>query len=854
MTKPETKMYVINRKGVHVPVSYDKISSRNEELAEDLSVDPTELSQSIISGLKSGMTTREIDTLSCESAIHRSIYEPDYGILASRIAWNDFHKNTPSTFSDCIDILVNNVSRGKPNPLISREIYDFAKIHIDTIESTIDYSRDYQYNFFAFCTFQESYLKKVNDKPVERPQHLLMLVSLGMHGPSNRNGFKIEGNIDKALECYVEMSKITFTPASPTLFNSGTRRPQMSSCFVLTCPDSLGEDEYKDDGTPTDGPREEVSIAESWQHCVKISKFSGGLGVDISFVRCRGAYIAGTNSRSDGIIPLIQTYNSIGRYITQGRRKGAISLYLQPWHPDTPEFLEIKTNGGDEQMKAKDIFPALWIPDLFFKRLIAKEDWSFFCPGSYPELVGLYGDEFEKRYLELESQGKYVRRMPIEKLWQMVIKSLEEKGLPYMLAKDSINKKSNHKNIGPIYGSNLCTEIMQYHDPTSIAVCNLSSLSLPAFVTNDKMNGFDFIKLGKITELVVENLNSVLNRNFSPVRHCAKNNLSLRPIGVGVQGLADAFILLHLPWESLPNNEKSKNAANCTKKLNQLIFEYMYFFALLKSSKMAKEFGSYSRFEGSPTSQGILQFDMWGVTPLTMENVVLEYEYLDKKNKIECPKLDWVWLKERVKEGLYNSLLIAPMPTSTTSQIIGNCECFEPYTSNLFSRKVQAGTFPVINRHLYRDLRELGMLNRDIINEIIDTKGSIQTLNLPDETKNIYKTVWEISWKTIVDFAADRGAFIDQSQSMNIYMKHPTMSSLSTLYVYGWKKGLKTLSYYTRSTAGADPASFHVIKKSSEKVESEESNEEKESENKKEKKETKTEYVCNEDVCMACSG
>lgn len=823
-------MFVIKRDSTRQPVFYDKITARNIKLAHDLNVDTTSLSQSVIKGLSSGMSTRDIDRLSCESAIHRSIYEPDYGVLASRIAWNDLHKNTPHSFREVLTLLYNNKNfRGEANPLVSENIYNFAMAHIDVIEKELDFSRDYDYSYFAFKTLEKSYLQRVDGKIVERPQHMIMRVSLGIHGPSTRNGIVSTGDIDRVLSSYREMSMKKFTHASPTLFNASSNRPQNSSCFLLSMPDSMGEDEYDGD-VVSKGPVEEVSIPECWKHCSKISKHAGGIGVDITRVRCRGAIISGSGGRSDGIIPLVRVLNEIGRYVNQGgRRKGAIAVYLEPWHPDTPEFLEIRLNGGSEELKARDVFPALWIPDLFFKRLESGGEWSFFCPGSYPELIQLYGEEFENRYIQLEKEGKMVRKMKASELWEKVLKSLDEKGLPYMLSKDSVNRKSNQKNIGTITSSNLCCEIVQYHNPKSIAVCNLASISLPSFV-NRETKTFDFTELGRITEMAIENLNLVLDKNYSPVRFCAENNLSYRPIGLGVQGLADVFAILSFPWES----EEAKT-------LNRVIFECIYYHAVKKSSELALTEGSYDGFVGSPASVGILQYDMWNTSPLTSVDNTQTY-------CIDIPKYDWNSLKQNVKCGLRNSLLIAPMPTASTSQILGNNESFEPFTSNIYARKVIAGDFPLVNPHLYRDLVKIGKWNKENVDKIIKDDGSVQSLDIPQKLKDVYKTVWEIPQKIIIDMAADRGAFIDQTQSMNIHIKRPTPSKLSSMYMYAWKKGLKTLSYYLRSQATVDPVKFNIMEISdpTQRI--------KDEINKNTKQKDKNEeYICNDEVCMMCS-
>ncbi len=830
-------MYVVKRDGRKQPIYFDKITARNLKLACDLPlVDTTSLSQTVIRGLVSGMTTRDIDLLSAESAIYRSIYEPDYGILASRIAWNDLHKNTSDTFKEVIELLHSNKNSNKPNPLISDDIYNFALENISIIEKNINYENDYSYNYFAFKTLEKAYLQKIGKNIIERPQSMLMRVNLGIHGPSKRNGIIHKGSIKKALESYKAMSEGKFIHATPTLFNAGTNRPQMSSCFLLTAPDSMGENEYDEEERVIEAAIEEQSIPECWKQCAKISKSSGGIGVDLSFIRCRGAYIAGTNGRSDGIIPLIRVFNELLRYVNQsGKRKGVVALYLQPWHPDTPEFLNIRTNNGAEELKARDVFPALWIPDLFFKRLEANESWSFFCPGSHPDLVGLYGEEFEKRYIELETQGKMVRTMKAIELWEKIVKSLNETGLPYMLAKDSINQKSNQKNIGPIFGSNLCCEIVEYHDPKSIAVCNLASIALPTFVNKDTKT-FDFVELGRIVEMVTDNLNLILNKNYSPVRFCAVNNLSYRPIGIGVQGLADVFAMLHIPWE---DENTPREPSPEARDLNKAIFETIYFHALKKSHELAKESGSYDKFEGSPTSQGILQYDMWNVEPITLHTQPKKYTW-------EIPLLDWTTLKENVKTGLRNSLLVAPMPTAGTSQILGNNECFEPFTSNIYARKVIAGDFPLVNSHLYRDLLSIGKWNEENVNKIIKDNGSVQSLDIPQKLKNVYKTVWEISQKVIIDLAADRGAFIDQSQSLNIHIAHPTPSKLSTMYMYAWKKGLKTLSYYLRSLSAVDAVKFTImdISDPTQKIKEEIL---------KPAAEKSKEFICNDEVCIPCS-
>ena len=1168
------QMFVIKRDGQKQPMLFDKITERNQKLAKDLDIDATSLSMSVIQGLKSGMTTREIDLLSCENAIYKSTYEPNYAILASRIAVNDLHKITPQTFKECIELLKSNVNEvnNTSNPLIDEKIYNFALENIDLIESSIKHENDYNYSYFGFKTLEKSYLQRVGKRIVERPQYMLMRVALGIHGPSDRNGIQHKGDIELAIKTYNELSLMKFTHATPTLFYSGTPKPQMSSCFLLNCPDSIN------------------GITDCWKTASFISKHAGGIGVDLT-VRSKGSYIAGTNGHSNGIIPLIKVFNEIARYVDQcftpdtlvytldgikriedvsvtdkvltsegvyhqvnspvrhdyngkmlefrlsntctpvrvtpehqvlalhlneqtidielikhklsqklenivfhdtkelnigdymvysipleeqdiktlteedcymyglllgngnvsrlrsyvsikhentntiefvesylskrnieyhvmdlsneimfnwstvetgckfterqfdknngvtiepcmlnlpkqkikqiirgliatvglikndmlvlkhfnlteqirylflrlgiysngvhiktpitedvhellpehfnvelsknieyfryndyllvkiqnisettykgtvhdfeiagphdytiaqmgvahnggGKRKGAISLYLQPWHPDVLEFLEIRLNTGPEEARARDVFPALWIPDLFFKRLqTPNSKWSLFCPGKYPELVTLYGEEFEKRYIELEQQKCFEKQIPIEDLWKKIIKSLEETGLPYMMSKDNVNNKSNHKNIGAITGSNLCTEIVQYHDSKSTAVCNLASICLPRFV---KGNTFDFEELGNVTEMIVHNMNNIIDKNYYPEYEIdcfdedeleentrpkkaigKHNNLKYRPIGIGVQGLADVFAKMKMSWES-------KEA----RELNQLIFETIYYYSLSKSNKLAKQYGPYSKFIGSPAHEGKLQYDMWDVVPLT--HVKNGTNYLNKN----VPFYDWEKLKENIKvEGIRNSLMIAPMPTAGTSQIMGNTEAFEPLTSNLYIRKVGAGDFPVVNQHLYNDLKELNLWTKQIIDNIIMNNGSIQNIEeIPSNLKSLYKTVWEIPQRIIVDFAADRGAFIDQTQSLNIFMERPTVAKLSSLYMYGWKRGLKTLSYYLRTKPATGAVKFTVMNETKKDVSDNKEN----SDNKEEpvykiNKFTGQKFICNEEVCTACS-
>ncbi len=1204
--------YVIKRNGQKVPMRYDEITDRNVQIAKDLklNVDVASLSQTIIRGLANGMTTRDIDQLTSESAIFRSIYEPEFGKFALDIAIDDLHKSTPDTFEGCIDKLNVNINAvtGKANPLIDSHCYNFAKKHMKNIENAIIKGNDREYSYFGYCSLKKSYLQHGNNRTkigvdengediflnvseiLETPQYMLMRTALGIHGPSVRNGIVHRGNLDRMIRCYKSMSNGDFTPATPTLFYFGTSNPSGTSCFLLSCADSMAQ-KLDEDGEIID--YKEPTIPMCWDHSAKISKGAGGIGIDLSLVRCRGSYIAGTNGRSNGIIPLCKTFNEIARYIDQcfapdtivytnegpkkiddvvhgdrvithdgtdkevleikcdisentemfgirvqhslepvyctgmhpfyvikktknssfavlkskldrkliepeyvdafklevgymigfpipkyekdiltlsaedcrfyaimvgdghfdktrkqayislnyttkietaefvkkyltmknikygehqmedknnfritfsakntlqltrkmlydensekiihknfinlpkekslavikgiletdgcvrkhyggqitlemtsrnvieniryillrlgimttgsmrnrigntstyknitttkvtwtliiprvkdicdlfdieptprfsffkygdmifsritkithtienktlidlvidtnhnylthvglahnggGRRKGAISLSLQPWHGDVMEFLETRTKEGVEELKARDVFPALFCPDIFFKRLREQayneqtkngKDvmWSLFCPGSYPEFVTLHGKEFEKRYLELEKKKKFVRQVKMKDLWAKVLKSLQTTGLPYMLAKDNINAKNNQENIGPITSSNLCTEIMEHHRPDSIACCNLSSIALPKFLLNK--NEFDYKRFGDIIAIMTENCNLVIDKNAYAVKSSAVNNLENRPIGLGVQGLADLFAMMGISWESME-----------ARLLNRLIFEHMYYYAVDASCKLAEEYGPYPKFEGSPASKGIFQFDMWKDTegrtikPVTSGDTLFALKQLlrvdptktpdpDINNFIRSsleniPSLDWESLRKRMVKGMRNSLLIAPMPTMSTSGILGNNEAFEPFTSNIYAKKIIAGDFPMVNRHLYKELNAINMWNKEVVDQIIKDSGSIQNIKgIPDNLKLVFKTVWEIPQKVIIEMAADRGAFIDQSQSMNIFLKNPTDSKLTSMYIYAWSLGLKTLSYYVHSQASVDPVKFTLM-------------------------------------------
>lgn len=839
-------MYVIKRNGQQTSLLFDNITRRNQKLTKDLPHINTEsLSQSVIAGLKNGMTTHDIDILSCESAIIKSIYEPDYGVLASRIAWNDLHKRTPSTFKETIDLLHNHVNKltGKPNPLIHDSIYEFAIKHIDRIEKEMDYKLDEDYSYFSFCIQEKSYLQKIDDKTVERGQSMLMRVALGIHGPSKRNGIIYEGDIEKVIKTYKMMAHKMATHATPTLFNSGTMTPQMSSCFLLSMPDSMGDSPYDKEENLILNPIDEISIPTTWQHMAKISKAAGGIGVDITRLRCTGSIINGTNGRSSGIVNPITVINRIAKYVNQGgKRNGAIAVYVEPWHADTPEVLEVGLKSTVDDKSAKYIFPAMWIPDIFFKRLEENGEWSFFCPNSYPELIILYGEEFEKRYLELEREKKYCRQMKADELWSKICRSIDETGLPYMLSKDAVNKKTNHQNVGTITSSNLCCEIVQYHNPKSIAVCNLASICLPMFV---KDNTFDFNMLGDTVRTLVDNLNLVIDKTYYPVKECAVNNFQLRPMAIGIQGLADVLAMYMLPWGS-----------EDALKIDRLIFEHMYYYALVESMEQAKKYGAYEKFVGSPLSKGILQYHMWSynnprdkndpmngkqIVPLTMEDTTLF------GNKVS--KLDWESLIEDIKKyGVRNSLLIAPMPTQSTSSIFNCSEGIDPYNSNVYTKKVLSGTFPIVNKHLYKQLSKIGMWNKQTVDSIIKNNGSVAHLNIPQNIKDVFKTVWEMSQIHVIDAAANRGPFIDQTQSMNICISRPSKSKLSSMYLYSWKKGLKTLSYYTRSNPATIPQQFSIMN-----VAEELDNKKKEEENRKNELKKTNGFICNDDVCMSCS-
>lgn len=970
-------MYVINRENIKTPIRYDKITDRNVEFASDLNVDVAKLSKAVIAGLKDGMHTFEIDNLSAETAFYMSTYEPDFDKLAVRIAVSNLHKTTNASFFETVKILKEavNSKTGKSLNIISDSFYNFVNQNKEKLDSSIVGTRDFKFSYFGFKTLQRSYLLKCENKIMERPQYMWMRVAVSIHLPTNNNYVEVkeenEEILKKVLNTYELMSQFYFTHATPTLFNSGSIYPQMSSCFLLTMNDDIKH------------------IYTTNYRSAMISKYAGGIGIDITRVRAKGSMIHSTNGQSNGIVPMIKVFNSTALFINQaGKRKGSIAMYLEPWHADVLDFLQLRFNLPPEDIRARDIFIAMWINDLFMKRVEKDEMWSLFCPNSVPELANTYGEEFEAIYTRSEEERKYVKQIKAQEVWKAILNSQSETGLPYMCYKDSVNKKSNQKNIGLVRSSNLCvsgdtriltsggnlpiktlvgkkvevwngfnwsttevkqtstssdllkiktsngrelkcteyhkfaiqidstdipnlskgssfieakhlkvgdkildcklpgfsfdenifisksipsdpsdkdyfecknvsitnislvdepeptycfneplrhlgmfngiltgncTEIMEVTEDDSISICNLSSISLPAFVDTHSQT-FDFVKLGDVVETITENLNKVIDKNFYPLEEAKTNNLAYRPIGIGIQGLADTFALLDYCW----GDDKSKT-------LNKLIAEVIYYYALKKSCELSKQFGPYSKFEGSPASQGILQYHMWDSTPLTS----------DKNCEIW---LNWDQLIEDIKKfGLRNSLLIAPMPTASTAQILGNNESFEMFTSNIFSRSTLAGDFTIVNKHLYSDLKKLKLWSPELVDQILATDGSIQHITeIPEHLRNKYKTVWEISQKIAIDYAADRAPFIDQSQSLNIYIDYPTHSKLTSMHFYGWKKGLKTGSYYIHSKPARSAVKFTVSNKITNSVNSLNS-----SVNSKPIKK----FVCvGEEGCESCSG
>ncbi|MGY8669961.1 MAG: ribonucleoside-diphosphate reductase subunit alpha [Candidatus Poseidoniales archaeon] len=758
-------LQVVNRKGEKEDVRFDAILDKLTNLSADLDpiwVDPAYLAKLVIEGLYDGVTTRELDELAAETAASLASQHPDYSRLAARICVDDLHRATNDKFSGVVRDLREYIDSesNEHAPLISEEVFDIVMENADLLDSYIDYSRDNNYDYFGFKTLQRSYLLRLNGEVAERPQHMLMRVAIGIH----------HGNMDKVKKTYDLMSEGWFTHATPTLFNSGTPKPQMSSCFLLT---------MKDDSL--DG------IYDTLKQCARISKSAGGIGLSVHNIRSKGSYIKGTNGYSNGLVPMLKVFNDTARYVDQGggKRKGSIAIYLEPWHPDIFDFLDLRKNHGKEELRARDLFYALWTPDLFMERVGENGEWSLFCPNECADLHDNYGDKFRELYLRYEREGLARRTVKARDLWDAIVQSQIETGTPYMVYKDACNEKSNQKNLGTIRSSNLCTEIIEYTAPDEVAVCNLASIALSRFI-DDKTNTFDHQKLYDVTYHVTGNLNRVIDVNYYPVEEARNSNMRHRPIGIGVQGLADTFAMLGIAFES-----------EAARTLNKDIFETIYFAACSASKDEAIVEGPYSSFAGSPASQGILQFDMWGVTE-------------------HSGRWDWDTLKgEIVEHGLRNSLMLAPMPTASTSQILGNNECFEAFTSNLYVRRTLSGEFIVLNKHLVKDLIAAGMWSLELKDEILRNKGSVQSIEkIPENIRAIYKTTWEIAQKVVIDMAAERGAYIDQSQSLNIHMTDANPAKVTSMHFYGWQKGLKTGMYYLRTKAAADAIQFTVEQKS----------------------------------------
>ena len=754
-------MYVVKRDGRKELVQFDKITARIKKMCYSLheNVDPVRIAMRVIEGVYDGVTTTELDNLAAEVAATNAVSHPDYANLASRIAVSNLHKSTKKSFADTMCDLYNYVDpiTGDPASLLAEDVHEIIQANGEFLDSNIIYDRDFSYDYFGFKTLERSYLMKIKGKIAERPQHMLMRVSVGIH----------KDDLDSVINTYNMLSEGWFTHATPTLFNSGTPKPQMSSCFLLT----MKEDSIS-------------GIYDTLKQCAQISQSAGGIGLAMHNIRATGSYIKGTNGTSNGIVPMLRVFNDTARYVDQGggRRKGSFAMYLEPWHADVFDFLEMRKNHGKEEQRARDLFYALWIPDLFMKRVEEDGDWTLMCPAECPGLPETHSKEFEKLYIKYEKEGKGRKTIKAQSLWFKILESQTETGTPYMLFKDAANAKSNQKNLGTIRSSNLCTEIIEYTAPDEIAVCNLASVALPKFV---KENGtFDHEKLFKITYQVTKNLNKIIDRNYYPVIEARNSNMRHRPIGIGIQGLADAFIMMRYAFDS-----------DEARQLNKDIFETLYYAACTASKDLAIAEGAYETFKGSPASKGILQFDMWNVKP--------------------TDRWEWDVLKVEIKKhGMRNSLLIAPMPTASTAQILGNNECFEPYTSNIYTRRVLSGEFIVVNKHLLRDLTKLGLWDVEMKNRLIAANGSVQKIKeIPDNLKLLYRTSWEISQRSILDMAADRGAFICQSQSLNIFMENVTNSKLTSMHFHAWKSGLKTGMYYLRTKAAADAIKFTIDKK-----------------------------------------
>ena len=753
-------MYVVKRDGRKEAVKFDKITARIVKMCYGLDplVTPELVAMKVIEGIYDGVSTSDLDNLAAEVAAAKTIDHPDYALLASRIAVSNLHKETKKTFSEVMFDLYHYIDpkTGQNASLLAEDVYNVIMENKDTLDSSIIYDRDFRYDYFGFKTLTRSYLMKLNGEIAERPQQMLMRVSLGIH----------KTDVQAAIKTYNLMSEGWFTHATPTLFNSGTPKPQMSSCFLLT----MKEDSIE-------------GIYDTLKSCAQISQSAGGIGLAIHDIRATGSYIKGTNGTSNGIVPMLRVFNDTARYVDQGggKRKGSFAMYIEPWHADVFDFLDLKKNHGKEEQRARDLFYALWIPDLFMKRVKENGDWTLMCPHECPGLSETHSAEFEALYTKYEKEGKGRKTIKAQDLWFKVLESQIETGTPYMLYKDAANAKSNQQNLGTIKSSNLCTEIIEYTAPDEVAVCNLASIALPKYILE---NGtFDHDKLFEVTYQATLNLNKIIDENYYPVEEAKNSNLRHRPIGLGVQGLADAFIMMGLPFES----EEAR-------ALNREVFETIYYASMTASKDLSKVNGPYETFEGSPVSKGVFQFDMWGVTPSS--------------------RWEWDVLKEEVKtHGVRNSLLLAPMPTASTAQILGNNECFEPYTSNIYTRRVLSGEFIIVNKHLLKDLVREGLWNKDMRQKIVAANGSIQNINeIPQHLKDLYKTAWEISQKAIIDQAADRGAYICQSQSLNIFMENANFGKLTSMHFYGWEKGLKTGMYYLRTKAATDAIKFTIDK------------------------------------------
>ncbi len=752
-------MYVVKRDGRREAVKFDKITARVKKLCYELDpmVDATVVTMKVIDGIFDGVTTTELDNLTAEVAATMTVKHPDYAQLASRIAVSNLHKNTKKSFSETMKDLYHytDPKTGARAALLADDVHEIIQKNADVLDSAIIYDRDFNYDYFGFKTLERSYLLRLHGKVVERPQHMLMRVAVGIH----------KNDIENAVRTYNDLSEGWYTHATPTLFNAGTPKPQMSSCFLL---------QLKDDSI--------TGIYDTLKQCAQISQSAGGIGLSVHNLRAKGSYIKGTNGTSNGIVPMLRVFNDTARYVDQGggKRKGSFAVYLEPWHADVFDFLELKKNHGKEEMRARDLFYAMWIPDLFMKRVEQNGDWTLMCPNECPGLADTFGEKFEELYEGYEAAGKGRSTIKAQDLWFKILESQIETGTPYILYKDAANKKSNQQNLGTIKSSNLCTEIIEYTSPDEVAVCNLGSIALPKFVEKGK---FDHDKLFEVTYQLTKNLNRVIDQNYYPIPEARRSNMRHRPIGIGVQGLADAFILMRYPFDSVE-----------AKVLNREVFETIYYAALTASKDLAKEEGPYETYEGSPMSKGIMQPDMWGVKP--------------------SDRWEWEALRAEVKEhGVRNSLLLAPMPTASTAQILGNNECFEPYTSNIYTRRVLSGEFVVVNKYLLRDLVKLNLWGEELKNKIIAANGSVANIpEIPQNLKDLYKTAWEISQKVIIDMAADRGAYICQSQSLNVFMENANFGKLTSMHFYSWKAGLKTGMYYLRTKAATDAIKFTVDK------------------------------------------